>query len=107
MGGCRQRSRVIEKAPRVKKEKKEEPRQPAVKRLGSGKTKQKSKKSPEDSATSQKTGLLGGVHRICDNFFKVILWLQIGILNGNHHFTVIMLQVGRPQPALLFVNIIE
>ena len=72
------------------------PGKPTVKRIGSKKTKQNGeKKSPDKSAGTQMTGPRANLRRVCDNFFKVILWLQIGIVKG-HPLTVVMLQVGQP-----------
>lgn len=78
------------------KVKKEVTEKPAVKRIGAKKSKSKGEKeSPEKSAGSPMTGLKGNVRRICDNFFKVILWLQLCIIKGNP-LTLIMLQVDQP-----------
>ena len=92
MGRTMQRPSVIVKT----KVKKEEPKNPGVKRIGAKKTASKGEKeSPEKSAGGSMTGLRGNVRRICDNFFKVILWLQLSIIKGNP-LTVIGLQVGQP-----------
>ena len=67
-------------------------RKPSVKRIGA---KNDEKIDTPKSAGTQMTGLRGNVRRIADNFFKVILWLQIAIIKGNP-MTLIMLQVGQP-----------
>ena len=87
----RERPSIIVKT-KVKQEEPKIHRKPAVKRIGA---KNDEKIDTPKSAGTQMTGLRGNVRRIADNFFKVILWLQIAIIKGNP-MTLIMLQVGQP-----------